>query len=308
MRIKMNSELPLISIIVPIYNVENYLERCLQSIQDQTYRNIEVLLINDGSTDLSQNVCQQFIESDIRFKLFNKANEGIAKTRNFGLDQVSSESQYIAFVDSDDWIEETYLEELYEQLQKNSSDICIFGEYDFIENRGVFRYYIADDSYFVKNYEKYQIFEDLYVEADNLLVNFATFWGSLFKTELFDFIRCPTNRASEDAITLYKLYMLANKITYVNKALYCYRRTDSGITSSAYQNEQWLFDWLGVQEERISMLAAAGIPIETHIEHYHKSITFIEYNASIYKMQDTEAYRQIKEKLTLLNRLNSTSD
>lgn len=112
-----------ISIIIPIYNGEKYIERCLYSVQKQTYKDFEVLLIDDGSTDNSKKICKQFVERDNRFLYFYKNNGGAGTARNFGLEKCSGE--YVVFPDCDDWVDERYLEILYNQMIEMNLDLCI---------------------------------------------------------------------------------------------------------------------------------------------------------------------------------------
>lgn len=114
-----------ISVIVPIYNAEKWLKRCLESIVNQTYTNLEILLINDGSTDNSFNICKDFEERDKRIILINKSNEGVSKTRNVGLEKATG--KYIKFVDSDDWMEKETCEELIKLIQQEKTDLAICG-------------------------------------------------------------------------------------------------------------------------------------------------------------------------------------
>ena len=104
----------LISIIVPIYNVENYLRQCLDSIMGQTYKNFECLLINDGSPDHSADICREYVSKDSRFRYFEKENGGVSSARNLGIEY--SKGEYITFIDSDDWVDSDYLEALYTTL------------------------------------------------------------------------------------------------------------------------------------------------------------------------------------------------
>ena len=113
----------LISIIVPIYNIEKHIVRCLDSILAQTYHNIEVILIDDGSTDNSGKICDQYSSADTRINVFHKQNGGLVSARNLGLE--SARGDYIGFVDSDDWIEPNMYERMYNNLKNNNSEICI---------------------------------------------------------------------------------------------------------------------------------------------------------------------------------------
>ena len=114
-----------ISIVVPIFNVEAWLSRCLNSIHQQTYRNFEVLLIDDGSTDNSSSICKNFLKKDSRFKYFRKKNGGLSDARNYGLD--CAKGKYIIFIDSDDYIEPEYVKTLYSNIQDTNADVAICG-------------------------------------------------------------------------------------------------------------------------------------------------------------------------------------
>src|SRR5690554_2285343 len=119
----METENELISIIVPVYNVEQYIEKCMVSILSQTYRNIEIILIDDGSTDNSGNLCDTYSAIDPRVKVIHKKNGGISSARNSGLEVAMGE--YIGFVDPDDWIETNMYESMYSNIKRNNSEICI---------------------------------------------------------------------------------------------------------------------------------------------------------------------------------------
>lgn len=122
-----------ISIIVPIYNVERYLERCLDSILSQTYTHLEVLLINDGSKDRSLEICEMYAKRDLRVKVINKVNEGVSVARNTGLEVATG--KYIGFVDPDDWIESNMYEKLYECIRKTDYPICLCNYYKDTKKR-----------------------------------------------------------------------------------------------------------------------------------------------------------------------------
>ena len=116
-------EKPLISVVVPVYNVEKYLEQCVNSIINQTYDNLEIILVNDGSKDKSPYLCDELAKKDSRISVIHKENGGPAETRNVGTEKASGE--YIAFVDSDDWIHPKYIEILYNNLKENNAEISI---------------------------------------------------------------------------------------------------------------------------------------------------------------------------------------
>lgn len=127
MKIKMtNDSSPLISIIVPVYNVEPYVSKCLESILRQTYQNIEIIIIDDGSTDGGSDICDAYAHKDKRIKVIHQSNEGVSGARNVGLRIAKGE--FIGFVDSDDWIEADMYEYLLQNIQQQDADIAICGK------------------------------------------------------------------------------------------------------------------------------------------------------------------------------------
>ena len=116
----------LISVIVPIYNVEKYLERCLDSIIKQTYKNLDIILVDDGSIDNSTKICDEYVKKDSRIKVIHKENGGLSDARNVGID--NSDGKYICFIDSDDYIELDMIENLYDGIVKNNANICCCGK------------------------------------------------------------------------------------------------------------------------------------------------------------------------------------
>ena len=115
-------EQDLISVIIPVYNVEKYLKRCMDSVLKQTYSNIEIIIVDDGSTDTSGSLCDEYWKKDSRITVFHKENGGLSSARNFGLERVSG--NYVCFIDSDDFIHENYISFMYDKIIKNDADIC----------------------------------------------------------------------------------------------------------------------------------------------------------------------------------------
>lgn len=196
---------PLISVIVPIYNCEKYLERCVDSIIGQTYENLEIFLIDDGSTDSSLQICERYKIIDDRIIVFTKLNEGQGIARNMGLDACSGE--YISFVDSDDYIEKDMLETLYKELLKENAQLAICA--------------IAQDNDFrlVKNAllnERKVFTRDMLIEE--YIVNKSIHTGpcnKLYDRKLFTNIRFPNFRAREDVFIMHELFYLVNKAVYI---------------------------------------------------------------------------------------------
>ena len=122
----------LVSIVVPVYNVEKYLERCVDSLINQTYKNIEIILVDDGATDNSGELCDKLLFKDSRIKVFHKLNGGLSDARNYGINQATGE--YLLFVDSDDWVENEIVEKLYNSIEQNSADISVCGFNDLVDD------------------------------------------------------------------------------------------------------------------------------------------------------------------------------
>ncbi len=217
----------MISIIVPAFNAEKFLEKCLNSILDQTFSKFEIILINDGSQDNTLNICEQFVKKDARVVLVNQENKGVSMARNTGV--MKAQYPYISFVDSDDWIEKTYLEVLFNTLTQYNADISICGHYvDDIDKK--------QKKHKHKNSEKDQIFEYSKNEAlsliflDDHVQNYP--WSKLYKKHLFEGITYPENTYYEDIFTTYKIFNKANKIVKTNEKLLHYIKHGSNITTT----------------------------------------------------------------------------
>ena len=211
----------LISIIVPIYDVENYLRQCLDSIVSQTYQNFECLLINDGSPDNSEDICREYVDKDSRFKYFDKENGGVSSARNLGIER--SGGAYITFIDSDDWVDSDYLEVLYNALIDENADISV-STYK--------RFHMADNCWyfhsFQRGYEK-RVFTnqeliDEFIALDNFDFSYRYVCGKLVRRYLLDKIAFnEMTTLGEDMELWLKLYLISNKIVYVNRDSYIYR-------------------------------------------------------------------------------------
>lgn len=204
---------PLISIIVPIYNVEKYLSRCIESILSQTFSNIEIILIDDGSTDNSGNICEEYAQKDYRVKFFYKENGGVSAARNYGLDKARGE--WITFVDSDDWIDKNMYYEMYNKAVSSRADIvlCSFYEY-YGPTRQILRDTLLEES------EKSTIFR-------NSFLSFTSLCNMLVHRSLYDKykLRIPEYIVNcEDFWLTIRLFYYAKKISSIHIPLYYYNR------------------------------------------------------------------------------------
>lgn len=225
----------LISVIIPVFNVEKYLERCIKSIINQTYKNLEILLINDGSTDKSIEICNRYLEIDNRIVLLNKENGGLSSARNLGIDKAKGE--YISFVDSDDFIHELMYETLVSNLEKNDCDISIIESFDVIEDK--------DFIFELKNTNNSIVYSKEEAIANYLDGNFIPAWGKLYRKELFESIRFPIGILNEDEAIMIRVFdSCTRNIVYQDIKLYFYLRRKSGSITSTKKNLKNNIDWI----------------------------------------------------------------
>ena len=286
---------PLISIIVPIYNVENYLRMCLDSIEHQTYSNIEVLLINDGSPDSSGEICQEYVARDSRFHYFEKENGGLSDARNYGIER--SNGKYLTFVDSDDWLNLTYIEDLYQAAIQNDSDIVV--SHFTIYNESDRNYYVHIwDDYYEKTYTGEELVLELpSLEAEGYV--FTTSWGILFNQKLFNTIRFPKGKVIEDSRTNYKLFFKSEKITYIHKEIYYHREGIESICNNI--TEKFLTDVLECLLERLAIYTIKGWNYSGEKENVLTCLRFRYQQAKEAGLQDTEIFSRYTEILDLID-------
>lgn len=202
-----------VDIIVPIYNVGNYIDRTLKSLQKQSFGDIRILCINDGSTDESGEVINRFVQEDVRFLRFDKENGGLSDARNFGLKQVRA--PWVMFIDGDDFVEEKMVERCIRTAEQEGSDIVVFPYYQYLleeERREVIASEVPQGTYALSQRK------DLLVHTPNAA------WNKMYRTSLFmdNNIRYPYGYRHQDLGTTSKLLALAQKISYLVCPLYNY--------------------------------------------------------------------------------------
>ena len=285
---------PLISLIVPIYNVENYLWSCLDSIAKQTYSNIEILLVNDGSPDGSAAICQEFVARDSRFRYIEKENGGLSDARNAGIAEAKGE--FISFVDSDDWIELTYVEDLYRAALFNDAEVVVSNYKKFDVKDNCYWIHIFDD-YYETHYSGEELIQQL-PALERKDFSFTTSWGILFAHRLFDAISFPKGKTIEDTRTNYRLFAESRRLTYIHKALYNYRVGVDSINSRI--TEKLLVDVLECLMERMAVYAIKGWNVADERENIVTDLR-IRYNqAKEAGLQNTEIFKRYAEFISLL--------
>ena len=232
----------LISIVVPVYNVETYLRQCVDSVLQQTYSNIEVILVDDGSTDLSGSVCDEYATQDERVRVIHKKNGGLSDARNAGIEVAQGE--YVGFVDSDDWIEADMVSCLYDACAESGADIAV---------AGFFRDFVGS-SYINVGFDKETLSgsEALYrlIEGRQIQDYACT---KLYRLSLWKEIRFPFGKHYEDIRTVYRVFESADTVCTVPKALYHYRQRSGSISSEGLNSRK--MEWLEAIREQENVLA-----------------------------------------------------
>jgi len=249
-----------ISVIVPVYNVEKYLERCIESILNQTYKNIEIIIVDDGSVDNSSYICEKYKKVDNRVKVFHKNNEGVSSARNLGLKQ--STGKYILFVDSDDYLDINMIQKLYYNITKHNVDISICEYYLVEENKSIVQ---KKNSIFNQILNKEQFYD--FILKDNAFGGYL--FNKLIKRELFynhnNMLLFNENiHICEDLTFLCEICQNINKVYYTTETLYYYvQRSDSAL-SSIYSKKQ-LSNFYAFKEV-MSIYKKNNIPIDKNYE------------------------------------------
>lgn len=238
----MNSQKPLISIVIPIYGVETYLKRCLDSVSCQTYRELEVILVDDGSPDKCGEIADAYAAKDNRFKVIHKANGGLSDARNVGMEAATGE--FLFFLDSDDVIHENAIEELYSICSDNKADIAISSLYNFIEsdyehddkrNTDIKRHFSKDEiGIGIRNNYSVEYMDQIYAMKRILCPGGIGHEapGKLYRLALWDGIQFPVGELYEDYFTTYKVILKAKKIGILSEPIYGYRVREGSIMQS----------------------------------------------------------------------------
>lgn len=271
----------LISIIIPVYNTDKYLERCLYTVLHQTYTNIEVILIDDGSTDRSGIICDQWKDKDERIITIHKKNGGLSDARNYGLR--IAKGNYVSFVDSDDFVDRRFIEILYGLITSTGCSIAAVG-YQKVDQGDV----IQNHSYHATETEI--IYRDEAIRC--LLKNQKIYdyaWNKLYNRRLFETIHYPAGRVMEDLGTTYRLFGEAERIAYNPCKLYYYsQRPDSILHVSG---EKLYEDKYALSKDRYAALAFDENLYQDNAYFFFRSII------DCYPHLDSQTRREAKQRL-----------
>jgi glycosyltransferase involved in cell wall biosynthesis len=243
----------LISVIVPVYNVEKYLETCFQSIIAQTYANLQIIAVNDGSTDASPQICDHFASLDSRIAVFHQANAGISAVRNLGLKH--AKGKYILFVDSDDFLNPDSIQFLYDAMRLHAAQISI-GNVLRIDANGtpIVSSKIFEPNSF-QNLTSEEALHMMYNHSSGLSTPFLVVTAKLYESRLFEGLSFPEGKAYDDEFVNYKLLLKADKITFSTAYVYNYLIRMGSLTHLPFSLKR--LDRQDAYEERIEVFKSA---------------------------------------------------
>ncbi|MGT2910135.1 glycosyltransferase family 2 protein [Streptococcus cameli] len=284
--------------MVPVYNVAPYIRECLDSVLQQTYTEIEILVVDDRSTDRSAAICMEYAEKDNRIQFVQKSqNTGLSDARNIGIANASGE--YLTFVDSDDKISPTFVERLLAEAQKHDADLVFCDQYDFVEERSAFLYYsplFANGVVSLKDY--------LFQRCTGQRAMLFSAWGKLYHSSLFQGhtgIHFPYQRIHEDAVAVPRLFMKSKKVMYIEEALYCYRKRSGSITNRKRSLKQ-IEDNLYLTEQFIlDMLIADQVSREIMLTSYKAVCTICKRQLEESDLTHTSIYKGLLVKMELMD-------
>lgn len=290
---------PLVSVIVPIYMVEKYLDRCVTSLVNQTYKNLEIILVDDGSLDSCPKICDQWAGKDDRIQVIHKENGGLSDARNAGIEKAKGE--YIALVDSDDFVSKDFIETLLTTALETGSDI-VQCRYEYVSGDCM-----TKDKEEVENTEIFT--------GREMIAGFAwkdgaynvVAWNKLYKRELFCQISYPKGRIHEDEATSYRLFYQADKVAFVYRYLYGYFTGGSSITRDSFSKKRLDWEWAVyerirfLEEHKENKLVAIHYKLymDGCIDLYFKTLELLQDKKAAAKLKDhmKKIYKKvIKEK------------
>lgn len=248
---------PEVSVVVPIYNVQAYLKRCLISLENQTFSNIEVILVNDGSTDNSESICQQFVESDKRFKYFKKSNGGLSDARNYGIKRATG--KYIVFTDSDDFVEANYIELLYKSAIAKDAEVVICPFFKTNEKGDRLQKVSIEESPF--SVSGSDLIKKFYTE-NHSVVNIVA-WNKIYLASIFEKIQFEKGRFFEDEYIFVPLFWNIKRVVVIDEPLYNYVQRPGSIMKTSFSEKKFR-DNIDFRNWRISFFQSKDLSLQNY--------------------------------------------
>lgn len=273
-----------VSIIIPVYNVEKYIEKCIITVMNQTYKNIEVIIVNDETMDNSVKIAKNITGNDTRFIYVDKKNGGLSDARNLGLRFATGD--FVTFIDSDDYVDINFIKKMVSSLLITGSDMVVtgvmFDTLDKLETQSKNKNYTLD---------KINAIHNKYVAQTS--VPFTCAWGKLVPKSWYEDTQFPVGKIHEDEFTTYKLYLKSDTITFIDEPLYYYRiRENSIMTQSKSLKNLSVFEAL---EERIEIFKTKNIPLVDTLVSYYRYIQLFKVKLNAVDLCEVKALLQKKE-------------
>lgn len=297
----------LISVIVPVYNVENYLQECLGSILSQTYQHLEIILVDDGSTDGSGQICEDYASRDSRIRVYHQVNTGVSAARNLALSQVTG--SYVTIVDADDGIHETFIQDLYDNLKAHQADIAVSNYYKYSEFDGRFYFHNLDRDDLVEVLTPQGCMDYQCDIKDYIGMAFIPVLGKLYRTDLFDGICFPIESLIDDEMVTHKLYLKSERVVLVNKNAYFYRVRPGSIMTTDRHYDRQIADSLRAFEIKLTDMLLAGLETDLMVRRFVGILKLFEKTLDLkgQGVLDNPLYQQVTQKLELFHRYQDTN-
>lgn len=278
----------LVTVVVPVYEAERFLDRCVESIVKQTYKNIEVILVDDGSSDNSPNICEQWAERDSRVIVIHQNNSGVSVARNIGLSNANG--QYVMMVDSDDYICSTMIERMCEVMKIQNVDMVICDFEKGNKDKYLFEYNQENE---IKIMNPEMALKEIY-KNDKSALQYVAPWAKLYKKVLFDGIMYPEGKIFEDIYVTHKLILKCQKIGVISQKMIYYYQHSESIMNCRFHVKK--LDYLEALKERIEIYQQNNLEELRNIaydEYLHSLIW--EYSRARDILQNKEAIAKIKK-------------
>lgn len=273
----------LISVIIPVYMVEKYLDRCIECLCSQTYSNLQILLIDDGSTDNCSQICEEWNEKDKRITVIHKLNGGLSDARNVGIKIL--DGTYTSFIDSDDFISPDFFETLLSVMQKEQSDIVECSVVQFDENNSFDKF---QDDNTIKSYKTEQALSGLI--SENPFHQHV--WNKLYRTQIIKNVFFPVGKLNEDEYWTYQVFGQAKRVTKINKSLYFYFQRRSSIMGERFNLRRLdALEGKANRQEYIEQLFPSLV-VQCKIDFYDTCI--FSYQSALKYMQGEDKKKALK--------------
>lgn len=274
----------IISIIIPIYNVEKYIHRCVDSVISQTYQNLEIILVDDGSPDNCGKICDEYAMKDNRIKVIHKENGGLSDARNYGIDSATGE--WLFFLDSDDWIHPQTIEKLYDAAMKNNVSVSLCTYFKSDSDWCGVDTTVEAEVWFPK---------DLYI---NKYIISTVAWAKLYRRECFKDIRYPVGKIHEDAFVTYRILFAQEKLAFIQQPYYSYFDNSESITGRLWNKDRAVI--LEALQEQLTFFNSLGdrelIEVCEKKNYFYLAKQFTEAK----KANCKEVYKQLTRKAFFL--------